>query len=54
MMVKSLFCGKVNCEDKIKEKTNGVTARVIESEAKGKCVHCNDDANLKVYFAKSY
>ena len=56
-MAKSLFCGSANCEDNIKEKSDGATARCIPFEQKaasGKCVNCGKDAKFWVYFAKSY
>ena len=50
-------CGKVECEEKIKEETKA-TCRVIEFNNEepitGKCVYCNEKANYKAYFAKSY
>ena len=56
-LVLALWCGSVECEDWIKDKTEGVKSINIpfgQKELKGKCVHCDKDANLKVYFAKSY
>jgi len=56
-MVKAFFCGDSKCEENIKEKTNGVTSRVIPFDQPsdlGKCVHCNKEAKHLVYFAKAY
>ncbi len=56
-MAHALFCGRRECEDEIKEKTEGATARVIPFDQKktlGKCVNCNKDAKYWTYFAKAY
>ncbi len=50
------WCGKVECEAKVKEDTKATT-RCIPLEqgvTKGKCIVCGEDAEQKVYFAKSY
>ena len=56
-MAKALFCGKLECEDWIKDKTKGATSRAIpfkQDKIKGKCVHCGKEAKFVAYFAKSY
>ncbi len=53
----SLFCGDEECEEEIKEKTEGATARVIPFDQKktlGKCVNCNKESKFWTYFAKAY
>ncbi len=57
--VKAPFCGKIDCEDWIKSKTEGAKSRVIPLDdsvpKKGaKCVHCGKEAKFNVYFAKGY
>jgi len=53
-IAKVLFCGKPTCEELIKDKTGGATSRCIIKEKKGKCIHCNKQASVEVYFSKSY
>ncbi|MFH1317054.1 MAG: proline--tRNA ligase [Candidatus Woesearchaeota archaeon] len=60
-MAKGIFCGSIGCEDFIKDKTGGASSRVIETDekgntkkVKGKCLHCQKDANYEIYFSKSY
>lgn len=56
-LVKALICGEPECEGLIKDKTGGATSRCIDSEsgeAKGKCLHCGNQANHYIYFSKSY
>ncbi|MFH0867885.1 MAG: proline--tRNA ligase [Candidatus Woesearchaeota archaeon] len=56
-LVKAFFCGKVDCEDLIKDKTGGATSRLIPLEQPkniGKCIHCGKEGKFLVYFAKSY
>ncbi len=52
------FCGETGCEDWIKDKTGGASARCIPFEQpkqlKEKCLHCGKPAKFLVYFAKSY
>ncbi len=49
------FCEEINCEDSIKEKTQGATSRLIEKENKeDKCINCKKKAKYWVYFAKNY
>lgn len=54
--VKMAFCGDEACELKIKELTEGGTARCIIDEDCGEeeCPICHKKAKLKVYFAKAY
>ncbi|MEM0480787.1 MAG: proline--tRNA ligase [Candidatus Aenigmatarchaeota archaeon] len=56
-MVLADHCGKIECEEKIKEETKA-TSRVIElnneNPISGKCIYCNENAKYKAYFAKSY
>lgn len=52
--IKANWCGDLNCELAVKEKT-GATARCISFEpANGKCVCCGKNAEHLVYWAKSY
>ena len=56
-MAKALFCGEIECEDWIKDKTKGVTSRCIpfkQENVSGKCVYCGKKANYLVYFARNY
>jgi prolyl-tRNA synthetase len=50
------WCGKVECEAKVKEDTRATTRCIPldQSVSKGKCIVCGEDAEQKVYFAKSY
>ena len=51
------FCGKEECELKIKELTNGGTARCIAEEVVkdgAKCPICGEKATIVAYFAKAY
>ena len=55
--VKMAFCEKEECELKIKELTNGGTARCLAKEipAPGtKCPVCGEEAKIVAYFAKAY
>ncbi len=55
--VKMAFCGKEECELKIKELTNGGTARCIAEEPLkdgAKCPICGEKATIVAYFAKAY
>jgi prolyl-tRNA synthetase len=50
------WCGKTECEMKIKEETKA-TARCIpleREEGEGNCVVCGDKSNTRVYFARAY
>ncbi len=56
-MAKALFCGETECEDWIKDKTEGATCRCIPFEqksAKGKCVQCGKEAKFWALFGKGY
>jgi prolyl-tRNA synthetase len=57
-MVKAAFCGESDCEDLIKDKSGGASARCIpfdENLHKGeKCIYCKKDAKFVTYFARSY
>jgi prolyl-tRNA synthetase len=50
------WCGKVECEAKVKEDTKATTRCIPLDQGltKGKCIVCGEDAEQKVYFAKSY
>jgi prolyl-tRNA synthetase len=52
-------CGKVDCEQQIKDVTKGVTARCIplkgeKPEAGALCVKCGQKAKYNAYFARAY
>jgi prolyl-tRNA synthetase len=54
--IKAVWCGKAECEAKIKEET-GATIRLIPFEkekAVANCVYCGEKNGEMVYFAKSY
>lgn len=52
--VKAMWCGSVECEDWIKDKT-GAGIRNISFETKnGKCVYCSKDAQKVVYIGRGY
>jgi prolyl-tRNA synthetase len=56
-LVKAGFCGEVECEDFIKDKTGGANSRIVPFDSKkpkGKCVHCGKEARVGAYFSKSY
>jgi prolyl-tRNA synthetase len=58
-LVLAPFCGKEDCEEKIKDETGGVTSRCIPLDSKKpqhgeKCAHCGNAAEHYVYFAKAY
>ncbi len=56
-MPKAFFCGKIQCEDLIKEKAGGVTCRCIPFEQKvisGSCIHCGQPSNSVAIFGKGY
>ena len=54
-LIKAPWCGKAECENKIKEET-GVTLRAIpfDEEPNGTCVYCNSPAKYVAYFSKAY
>ena len=56
-MAKALFCGEGQCEDHIKDKTEGANCRCIPFEQKpahGKCVQCGKEAKFWAIFGKGY
>ncbi|MBI3034973.1 proline--tRNA ligase [Candidatus Woesearchaeota archaeon] len=56
-MTRALYCGQTECEDSIKDKTEGATCRCIPFEqkhAKGKCVQCGAEAKYWAVFGKGY
>lgn len=57
-LIKDLWCGSQDCEEKIKDETMA-TIRVIplsseKEEVRGKCIHCQKKAKDIVYFARAY
>ena len=51
------WCGEVDCEEHIKDKTGGAKSINIpfgQKKIDAKCVHCDNAAKYKAYFAKSY
>ncbi|HII71307.1 TPA: proline--tRNA ligase [Candidatus Woesearchaeota archaeon] len=58
-LVKIPFCGEVECEELIKDKTQGVSSRNIplegsETKPGTKCLHCGKDARHFTFFSRSY
>jgi len=57
-LIKALFCGEIECEDWIKDKTKGTNSRCIPFDQpktiSGKCIHCNKEAKFIAYFSRSY
>ncbi len=56
-MVLAPFCSSGECEDQIKEKSDGVKSICIPLEQPkkiDKCVHCGKEGKVICYFAKSY
>jgi len=54
--LRSFWCGKEQCEEKIKEET-GADIRVIPfdgADTSGKCVYCNGSSVYRVIFARGY
>jgi prolyl-tRNA synthetase len=50
------WCGKQECEDKIKEET-GADLRVIpfdRENKEGKCIYCNEESSVTPIFARGY
>lgn len=50
------WCGKAECEEKIKEETKA-TARCIPLDqpgGTGRCIYCDQEATEKVFFARAY
>jgi prolyl-tRNA synthetase len=52
--LKAFWCGKAECEAKIKEESRATTRCMAEEGVQGTCVHCGDAASQKWYFAQSY
>ncbi len=56
-LIRMLFCGQVECERELKEKTT-VTSRCISLDEKpvkgGVCVHCQKPAEWHTLFSKAY
>jgi len=54
--IKTLHCGKKECEVKIKEETGYKTNCIpfTQPDKLGKCVKCKKDAKYELYFAKSF
>ncbi|AUB31227.1 proline--tRNA ligase [Spiroplasma floricola] len=50
------FCGDIECENDIKQKTSTNSRCIPENEkqVKSKCFNCNKDSELMVYFARAY
>jgi len=57
-MARSFWCGSLECEDWIKDKTGGATSRCIplnDRVPEGmKCVYCQKPAKHTLYFSKAY
>ncbi|MEO0135347.1 MAG: proline--tRNA ligase, partial [candidate division WOR-3 bacterium] len=54
-MAKIFWCGKRECEEKIKEETK-TTPRCIPLDEKkeGKCISCGKKTKLIIYYARAY
>ncbi|MGC8479104.1 MAG: proline--tRNA ligase [Candidatus Micrarchaeia archaeon] len=53
--VKVSWCGSSGCEEKIKEETTATTRAIPFNEnKKGKCIYCQKETEILVYFARSY
>jgi prolyl-tRNA synthetase len=52
----SWWCGKAECEAKIKEETKATTRCIplAQTEGSGRCICCGEPATQKAYFAKAY
>jgi len=56
-LVKTNFCGSIECEEDIKEQTSGATTRCIPFETGKpdcKCFKCDKPAEVVVYFSRNY
>ena len=55
-LVKAIWCGREDCEEKIKNETSAKSLNIPfnQKKQKGKCFHCNAEANSFAYFGKSY
>lgn len=54
--IRAMWCGNVECEDKIKEET-GATSRCIpfdEENISDKCICCGKEAKHMVFWGKAY
>lgn len=54
--IKAMWCGELDCEENIREKT-GATSRCIpfeQEEVAHTCVSCSEDAKELVYWARAY
>ncbi|MBQ4255562.1 MAG: proline--tRNA ligase, partial [Bacilli bacterium] len=54
---KTMWCGDRECEDIVKEKTNGGTSRCMpfdQTPVGDRCVCCGKPAKKVIYFAKAY
>lgn len=55
--IRGWWCGEEACEEKVKEET-AATIRVIPlekiKEGEGRCIYCQKQASLFVYFARAY
>ncbi|MEM2139180.1 MAG: proline--tRNA ligase [Candidatus Woesearchaeota archaeon] len=57
--IKAEHCGSIECEDEIRNKTEGVKTTCIpfeqvDEKRLGKCFHCGKKAKYEVLFARSY
>lgn len=53
----ALWCGGVECEEWIKDKSGGAKSINIpfgQKNVNGKCIHCDKEVKYRAYFAKSY
>jgi len=55
-LVKAIWCGKEDCEEKIKTETSAKSLNIPfnQKKQKGKCFHCNKETDYYAYFGKSY
>jgi prolyl-tRNA synthetase len=56
-IVKTFWCGNINCEDNIKAESNGAKSLNMpfnQPKKFGKCVYCRKDGKHLIYFGKSY
>ena len=56
-LIKAMWCGSPECEEKIKQETNGFGSRCIPEEQiqiSTKCVCCGKEAKHMVVWGKSY
>ena len=53
--IKINWCGKTECEDKIKEDTTLKSRCIIEDEeVNGPCIVCKNKATTRIYIGKQY